>query len=91
MTEMYPLINQIHATLPAPARRTLHAWEATLGWSWHWQGRAVACSWAGGMGQGKGPSIHPCLSVTALAFLGCEPVSEQIPLVCPVQAAEDPC
>lgn len=57
----------------------------------HGTGGGALPSWAGGMCQGKGPSIHPCPSVTALAFLGCERVSEQTPSVCPAQAAEHPC
>lgn len=64
MTETYLLINQIHATLPAPARQTLHAWEATPCWLWHCQGRAVALLVGRWDVPGKG-GVHPPVSECA--------------------------
>lgn len=70
MTEMYPLISKIHATIPAPARRTLHAQEATTRWLWQWQGRAGAMGWWNVSGKG---TVHPLVSeCDSLAFLGWE-------------------
>lgn len=72
MTETYLLINQIHATLPAPARQTLHAWEGTPCWLWHCQGRAVALLVGRWDVPGKG-GVHPPVSECAsLAFLGAD-------------------